>query len=113
MRSTAIMSPTQFEVQKVRIEREANEAGMANDLAGLQTAIAKRLHCFGRTTGHTSGIRTLRIRVGSGSNGHDRFRRWIGHCLQEVGSRPSPAVMDERCLDTLRADLRRNKATAL
>jgi hypothetical protein len=41
MRSTAIMSPTEFEVQKVRIEHEANEARMASDLGGLQTAIAK------------------------------------------------------------------------
>jgi hypothetical protein len=35
------MSPPQFEVQKARIEREANEARMASDHGGLQTAIAK------------------------------------------------------------------------
>jgi len=49
-----------IEVQKVRIEREADEAGMANDLAGLQTAIAKRLHCFNQSSGGRTAAKSYR-----------------------------------------------------
>ena len=33
------MSPTQFEVQKARIDREASQARMASDVAGLRAAM--------------------------------------------------------------------------
>jgi hypothetical protein len=35
------MSPIQFEVKKAHIEREASQARTANDLAGLQAAMAE------------------------------------------------------------------------
>jgi hypothetical protein len=34
------MTPAQFEVQKARIDREASQARMANDRAGLRSAMA-------------------------------------------------------------------------
>lgn len=37
------MSPIQFDVQKARIDREACQARMANDRAGLQAAMARMM----------------------------------------------------------------------